>query len=149
MVGGIAAMLITGAKLDGKKKELDAAEQTNQELAVRLAAAEKALGSSGRKGLTSEQTPMCDEPQLKKRLNPVLFRAKVFGADEFQVDGKLYTFTDLMAAYYPQRKEATDDGCLYRVELIADPNLRAAEYVTAERRFRDQRLIPVPPKNSH
>src|SRR5215813_4551069 len=111
MVGSIAALVMTALSLETTARQLRDAETRVDELKSQLLACQK---KSSPEECKSVQTPMCNEKQLKKQFNAVLFHAIVLGPNLFRVGDSEYSMSDLNSAYATQQRQAVDNGCIFR-----------------------------------
>lgn len=106
------------------QQDLNSARQSTAELSGQLAALLPKL--------RSRAFPSCAETG---KVQGWLFTATVRGRDTYDIDGNVFTVSDLTTAYSRQLREASESSCRQRIRLYVGDGVSGEEYEYAMRQL--------------
>jgi hypothetical protein len=89
--------------------------------------------AADRPKLRSRATPSCFE--LNKTSDRWLFTLVVRGADKYEVDGRIFTFPDLLKAHSREIEQGHQDDCRFSIKIASGDDVSGMEYEAAEIRL--------------
>lgn len=129
-VAAIAALVIVALQAATLATEVTALKTRLSEVEAENAK----LRSLSPPDLRSKATPSCVE---KNKASDWLFTAVIHGADQYSIEGRDYTFTELLRTYQAQNAQAKQDGCVHRVKVYYSSGISGSDYDYALRQIEE------------